>query len=389
MASSDTSSDLELRQDRRIVAYALGLLLAVGVLVFLPDLVPAATQEVAADLVHARIVSLAAPQPGAEPSATVTILEGDQAGAAVSAGLQGPSSQLELPSYHAGDEVVLSINHAPGAPTTYTVIDRWRLPLLGGLVGALLVGAAAIAGWRGLRAVVSLALTVGFTVRLLIPLLLLGWNPVALAVAFGVAVTVGGFLLTQGPSRTTLAAVLGTSAGLLVTGLLAAAVTAAAQFTAAQGSEEVITLGQLVGNRIDLSGLLLASVIFGGLGVLNDVAMGQAATVEELAALDPTLPVGALFARAMRVGVAHLAASINTLVFAYLGTALPLLVILDLQSGAFSAALNQEVVAVEVVRTLVGSLGVLAAVPLTTAMAAMWHGGRAIGTSPAASESPA
>ena len=134
-----------------------------------------------------------------------------------------------------------------------------------------------------------------------------------------------------------------------------------------------MTLGQLVGNRIDLSGLLLAAVIFGGLGVLNDVAMSQAATVEELAHVDPTLDARALYARAMNVGIAHLAATINTLVFAYLGTALPLLVILSIQVGSLGDAVNQEVIAVEVVRTLVGSLGILAAVPLTTAITAAWQ----------------
>ncbi len=374
MVSPHELADPELRRDRRIVVYGLGLILLVGFLLFLPDLVPGSARQVVSDLAHARIVSVAPVQSGAQPTATVVVVDGADAGMRVTAVLQGPSSQLQLPDYRAGDEVVLSIDHQPGAPTTYTVIDRWRLPLLGVLATAFVVAAAAIAGWRGLRAVVSLALTVGFVIRLLIPLLLLGWNPVVLAVVFGIAVTALSFMLTQGPSRTTIAALIGTSAGLLVTGILALAVTAAAQFTSAQGSDQVVTLGQLVGNRIDLSGLLLAAVIFGGLGVLNDVAMSQAATVEEIAGVDPTLRSRDLFARAMNVGVAHLAATINTLVFAYLGTALPLLVILAIQVSSFSAAINQEVIAVEVVRTLVGSLGILAAVPLTTAVAASWQG---------------
>ncbi len=374
MSSQHEPEEQELRRDRRIVLYGVGLVLLTGFLVFLPNLVPASTRQVVSDLAHARIVLVTPATNGAEPTAQVVVLDGRQAGMRVSAVLQGPSSQLQLPDYRPGDEVVLSIDHQPGSPITYTVIDRWRLPLLGGLAAAFVIAAAAIAGWRGLRAVVSLALTVGFTVRLLIPLLLLGWNPVVLAVVFGIAVTALSFLLTQGASRTTLAAVVGTSAGLLVTGILAAIVTAAAQFTSAQGSDQVVTLGQLVGNRIDLSGLLLAAVIFGGLGVLNDVAMSQAATVEEIASVDASLGPRELFGRAMNVGVAHLAATINTLVFAYLGTALPLLVILALQVSSVSVALNQEVIAVEVVRTLVGSLGILAAVPLTTAVAAAWQG---------------
>jgi uncharacterized membrane protein len=374
MAAPHQSQESQLRQDRRIVLYGLGLILLTGALLFLPNLVPSSTRQVVSELVQARIVSVEPAQSGTQPTATVVVVGGAQAGMRVNAALQGPSSQLQLPDYRPGDEVVLSIDHQPGAPITYTVVDRWRLPLLEVLAVAFVVVAAGIAGWRGLRAVVSLVLTVGFTIRLLIPLLLLGWNPVLLAVTFGIAVTALSFLLTQGASRTTLAALIGTGAGLLVTGVLAMLVTAAAQFTSAQGSEEVVTLGQLVGNRIDLSGLLLAAVIFGGLGVLNDAAMSQAATVEELAAVDPTLRPRELFTRAMNVGVAHLAATINTLVFAYLGTALPLLVILAIQVSAFSVAINQEVIAVEVVRTLVGSLGILAAVPFTTAVAAAWQG---------------
>ncbi|MGO9178259.1 MAG: YibE/F family protein [Candidatus Limnocylindrales bacterium] len=373
MASTPESQDSELRNDRRIVAYGLGMILLVGLLLFIPNLVPSSTHAVVSDLVHARIVSVAPVQAGEQPSATVVILDGSQTGARVTAVLQGPSSQLQLPDYRAGDEVVVSIDHQPGSPIAYDVVDRWRLPLLGVLAAAFVLVAAAIAGWRGLRAVVSLVLTIGFTIRLLIPLLLLGWDPVALAVVFGIAVTALSFLLTQGPTRTTLAAIIGTSSGLLITGVLAAIVTAAAQFTSAQGSEEIVTLAQLAGNRIDLSGLLLAAVIFGGLGVLNDVAMSQAATVEELAHADPTLDARALYARAMNVGVAHLAATINTLVFAYLGTALPLLVILSIQVSSLGDAVNQEVIAVEVVRTLVGSLGILAAVPLTTAITAAWQ----------------
>jgi len=227
-----------------------------------------------------------------------------------------------------------------------------------------------VAGWRGLRSLVSLALTLVLTMQLLIPLLLTGWNAVGLAVGFGVLVTVATLLLTQGASRATLAAILGTGIGLAITGALAVATTMAARFTIAQGSEQVVSLQQLAGDRIDLSGLLLAAVIFGGLGVLIDVAVTQAVTIDELLALDPTLSKRQLYSRTMRIGVAHLGATVNTLVFAYLGTALPLLVLLALQIETFSATINEEVLAVEVVRTVVGIIGILSAVPIATAIAA-------------------
>jgi uncharacterized membrane protein len=250
------------------------------------------------------------------------------------------------------------------------IVDRWRLPLLRNLVGAFAIVTILVAGWRGIRALVSLALTLVLAVKILIPALLAGWNPVGLAVSLGTVITVASLLLTQGLNRQVLAAVLGTVIGLLVTGILAVVVTAAAQFTVAQGSQEIVFLQQLTEGRIDLSGLLLAAVIFGGLGVLNDVAISQAATVDELRAVSPAMPRRELYRRTMNVGIAHLAATVNTLVFAYLGAALPLLVVLAIQVESFSLTVNEELIAVEVVRALVGSIGILLAVPATTAIAA-------------------
>jgi uncharacterized membrane protein len=266
----------------------------------------------------------------------------------------------------------VEIDTAPDGTTSMVLIDRWRLPLLEMLLGAFAVTAAAVAGWRGLRAIAALALTLVLTLRLFVPLVIRGWDPVALAIVFGILVTTLSFMLTQGINRTTLAAIAGTSLGLGVTGILAAVVTDAAHFTPAQGSDQVVYLAQLTNGSIDLSGLLLAAVIFGGLGVLNDVAITQAATVEELHFANPALTPWQLFGRTMNVGVSHLAATINTLVFAYLGTALPLVVLIVLQVSNMAATVSEEGVAVEIIRTLVGAIGVLAAVPITTAIACRW-----------------
>ncbi len=304
--------------------------------------------------------------------AIVEFLDGPYAGEEGQGIIQGPSGALELPNYRPGDEVVVEIDTLPDGTTSMILIDRWRLPLLEMLLGAFAVAAAAVAGWRGLRAVAALALTLVLVLRLFVPLVIRGWDPVSLAIVFGIVVTTLSFMLTQGLNRTTVSAIAGTTLGLGVTGLLAAIVTAAARFTPAQGSDQVVYLSQLTHGSIDLSGLLLAAVIFGGLGVLNDVAISQAATVEELHRANPTLTAWQLFGRTMNVGVSHLAATINTLVFAYLGTALPLVVVIVLQVSNISATLSEESVAVEIIRTVVGAIGVLAAVPLTTAIACRW-----------------
>ena len=357
--------------DRNIVLFGLGVLAVVALFLWLPNLAPS-YPELQSDRVRARIVALEAPTSEHAPTASVQIQAGAHAGQTVDATLEGPSGELQLPDYRPGDEVLVAVDRNDDGSLDYSVVDLYRLPLLLGLLGLFGVIAVVVAGWRGLRALVSLALTIVITVRLLVPLLLDGWDPVWLAIGLGVVVTVVSFLLTQGPTRTTLAAVIGTTIGLGLTGILAVVVTALARFTPSQGQESLIALQQVVGDRINLSGLLLAAVIFGALGVLNDVTIGQAATVEELVATDPTLSRRRLYGRAMNVGVAHLAATVNTLVFAYLGTALPLLVLLALRVQSLTASVSEELIAVEIVRALVGSIGVIATVPLTTLIACWW-----------------
>ncbi len=375
------------RTEQQILIFAVAVLGLIGLLVVLPSVVPL-RQAPTGQLVHARIVSLVAPSSGSVPSPTpaspasgaapqprqavVHFLDGPYAGLDGQGDIQGPSGSLELPDYRPGDEVVAQIDTLPDGTRTMVVVDRWRLPLFGWLLAAFAAAAIAVAGWRGLRAIVSLALTLILVLRLFVPLVLAGWDPVLLAIAFGIVVTTLSFLLTQGLNRATLSAVAGTTFGLAVTGLLAAVVNAAARFTPAQGSDHIVYLSQLAQGSVNLSGLLLAAVIFGGLGVLNDVAISQAVTVEELHDVDPGLSRWQLFTRTMNIGTAHLAATVNTLVFAYLGTALPLVVLLLLEGSNLTAAISGEDIAVEIVRTVVGAIGVVAAVPITTAIACRW-----------------
>jgi uncharacterized membrane protein len=361
--------------DRHVMVIGGGILLILALLAFIPDVTPSGSEDLVSERAHAKVESVTPATEESAPLAEIVFVDGARAGQRAEAQVEGPSGQLQLPDYQPGDEVIAAIDTDPDGNVTTAVIDRWRLPVLEWLVGGFAIVTILVAGWRGIRALVSLALTLVLAVKLLIPLLLAGWNPVGLAICLGTLITIASLLLTQGFTRATLAAVLGTAIGLAATGILAVITTQAARFTIAQGSEHMIYLQQLAGDRIDLSGLLLAAVIFGGLGVLNDVAISQAATVDELHSISPSMGRGELFSRTMNVGIAHLAATVNTLVFAYLGAALPLLVLLALQIESVGLSVNEEIVAVEIVRTLVGSIGILLAVPITTAIAA-WLAGR-------------
>jgi uncharacterized membrane protein len=357
----------------------LGGLVLLALLWLIPEPAPQTAAGESVTLAHGRVVAVAPadPETGMQ-TAQVTILDGEREGETVTADVGtgaavGPGTPATpgavAPVYTAGDEVVLQIATTPDGDFI-AISDRWRVPLLLGVMAAFSLLVVVVAGWRGVRALLALALTVGVVVKVLLPLLIQGWNPVVLAVATGSAVTLVTLLLTEGWRRSTAAAAIGTFAALLVTALIAAVVTAAAQFTVLQGSEDVGFLQGMIGMDVELGGLLLASIILGALGVLDDVTVTQAITVEELARSDPSLSRGAVAGRAMNVGRAHIAATVNTLVLAYVAASLPLLLLFALSAQPIGALASTETVAVEVIRAVVGSMGIVLAVPFTTFVAA-------------------
>ena len=354
----------------------LGGLVILGALWLLPDIGPAATADPPVRLFHARVVSIgeASPETGRQ-TASVVLLDGPRAGEEVSADVESPGPQSLSTPYVAGEEVVVQISGASDGQNGeggefVAIADHWRLPLLQWLLAGFALLVVVIGGWRGVRALIALSLTVGVVVKIVLPLLLAGWDPVTLAVAAASAVTVVTLLLTEGFRRSTLAAALGTFGALALTAGLAAVVGGAARFSLLQGNEDVAYLQGLVGASFDLGGLFLAAIIFGALGVLDDVTITQAAAVAELAATDPSASRGTLVGRAMNIGRSHIAATLNTLVLAYVAASLPLLLLFAVGRQLPATIASTELVAVEIVRTIVGSMGIVAAVPLTTLIAA-------------------
>jgi uncharacterized membrane protein len=348
----------------------IGLLL-VAALWLLPDLTPSeAIPVVGQGSDHAVIVEELASDGSGLPRFLVELDDGERIEAVVQDGSTAVPGSSNREPYEVGDEVVITQFTGPAAGDFAVIAEPWRVPLLGIVAAIFAVAVIVIGGWRGARSLVALALTLTVVVKLVVPLLLRGADPVLLAVGGGVLVTVVTLLLTEGPSRVTWSAVLGVLVALGLTAGLAAAFTAVAEFTALQGNEEIAFLIPLVGDRIDLQGILLAATVFGALGVLDDVTVTQAATVEQLHRSRPEGDRRAVVGRAMRVGRAHIAATVNTLVLAYLGASLPLLLLFALSGESTLTILNGEIVAVEVVRALVGSIGIVAAVPITTVVAA-------------------
>ena len=368
------------RVPRELIVVVLGALLVLAVLL-VPDLMPPpdeTTPPVVA--LHGRIVSVALPDPtsvdeGAPPvpTAKVLILEGARQGEVLDAQIEGPGGSQLIGDYKPGDEVVVSITRSADEAAPYVAVaDRWRVVPLGLLVGLFAVAVVAVGGWRGARALVALGLTIAIILKILLPLIIRGVPPLPLAVVTAAGITAITILLTEGRSRASLAAILGTSAALAIAGLLAAAATAAASFTYSAGSD-LAFLVTLSGSGLDLRGVLLAAMLLGAVGVLDDVTVTQAVVVEELASRS-SLRGRALFMSAHAIGRSHIGATVNTLFLAYVGAALPLLVVLLVSHPPLALVTNSEDIATEIVRTLAGSLGIVAAVPLTTFIATMLVG---------------
>ncbi|MGM0818801.1 MAG: YibE/F family protein [Actinomycetota bacterium] len=272
-------------------------------------------------------------------------------------------------TYAEGQRVRLARVEVEGGEDTWFVSDFRRGGALAALVALFVATVLAFGRFQGLRALLGLALTFVVIVGFIVPAILDGADPVAVALAGGVAIMVLTLYLAHGLGPKTTAAVVGTAGALVVTVGLGSAFVELAALTGFT-SEEARLANVEVGG-LSLQGLLLAGIIIGALGVLDDVTMSQASTVFALRRADPHAGFRRLFAEALSVGRDHVAATVNTLFLAYAGAALPLLILFTTGAVPLGEAVTSEIVAVEIVRTFVGSLGIIAAVPLTTALAAL------------------
>ncbi len=251
-------------------------------------------------------------------------------------------------------------------PWVFLDYDR-RAPLvLLALLFALVI--VVLARRRGLLALAGLAASLGVLATFVVPAILDGRPPVAVAVVGALAILLITLALAHGISAMTLAAVIGSAATLLLTALLATFAVDAVQLTGLV-SEQAVVLRAASGGVLEPQGLLLAGIVIGALGVLDDVTVSQSSTVAALRRAAPEMPARRLYAEALRVGRDHLAATVNTLALAYAGAALPVLLVFSTVGTGLGDAINREIVAQEVTALLVGSIGLACAVPLTTAIA--------------------
>jgi uncharacterized membrane protein len=305
--------------------------------------------------------------------ATVRLESGPDAGKNVHIQL-GATGALD-PDLDPGDDI--RVTEAPKPPpgaeavagTGYSLYDfERRGPML--LLAALFaVVVLVFARLRGALSLAGLAVSLAVVLLFVVPAILDGSSPLLVAVVGSLAVAFVTIPLAHGWGPKSVSALLGTAASLLLTAALALLFTDLTHLTGF--SSEEATLLRLSQSDISLEGLLFAGMVIGALGVLDDVTISQASTVLALRRANPLLGLRELFGRAMEVGRDHVSATVNTLVLAYVGAALPVLLIFSAADLSAGDVVNLELVAKEIVAMLVGSIGLIAAVPLTTGLAAL------------------
>ncbi len=267
-----------------------------------------------------------------------------------------------------GQRVLVILNQRPDGEIMVFLADRVRLTPLALLAALFVTTTLGVGRWQGLRALLGLLLSMIAIAGFILPQLLAGRNPMLITlVGMGTLMAVTLYLI-QGwnlRAHTAFLALIGSLSITAVLALIWVGLTALTGF----GSEETLYL-QATGVTLNMRGLLLAGIVIGASGVLDDVVLAQSVSVYEIAEANPSFNFREIYQRGMKIGNAHLASMVNTLVLAYASGALPLIILFALYTEPWYLTLNREFIAEEVVRTLVGSLGLLLAVPLTTAIAA-------------------
>ncbi|MCH9668929.1 MAG: YibE/F family protein [Actinomycetia bacterium] len=288
---------------------------------------------------------------------------------------RGAKTMLEFgggpgqPNLAVGDDIRISRQVDDAGATTYAFYDYERTWALTALAAVFAVVIVAVARWRGLRALVGIGVAFGVLVVFLLPALRDGAPAVPVAVVASAAILYAVIYLAHGVSLRTSAALLGTLASLLLAAALSWGAIELAHLTGLsedQNNEVAAYLG-----NVSITGLLLAGFIIGSLGVLNDVTVTQASTAFELAALGNGASRREVFVGAMRVGRDHIASTVYTLVLAYAGSALPLLLLFSVANRSLGDVLTSESVAIEIARSAVGGIALALSVPLTTGIAAL------------------
>lgn len=299
----------------------------------------------------------------------VKMLDGDYAGVPMTVEYgkyaQRPNATLLQP----GDKIFVTIDVRPDRVVFAYFTDHDRSNSLWVLFGLFTLSILWLARSKGLRSLIALGVSFWLIVGYIIPHILAGEDPIQVSLIGSALLLISTLYLTYGWNIKTHSAVISILLALFFTGVLSVIFVNSAKLSGF-GDENAMFLIQISSSVINLQGLLLGGMIIGSLGVLDDLVTSQVASAFELSHADPSSSIRKVFTSAMRIGQDHVAATVNTLVLAYTGASLPLLLLFALGKSDLSYLINVEFVSAEIVRALVGSIGLILAVPISSFISA-------------------
>jgi len=273
-----------------------------------------------------------------------------------------------LRKYQVNDKVIVIYSQDFEGNDFFYIADYIRRDSLFWLFVIFVILVAIVAKWRGITSLLGMGASFFVIFKFILPKILAGSDPIQIAIIGSLFIVPFTFYLSHGFNKKTSIAIAGTAISLIITGILANIFVNAAKLTGF-ASEEAGFLQVAGQGAINIKGLLLAGIIIGVLGILDDITIAQSAIVIQLKKANPKLKFKQLYQRAMDVGQDHISSMVNTLILIYTGAALPLLLLFINNPHPFLEIINYEIIADEIVRTLVGSIGLILAVPITTLIA--------------------
>jgi uncharacterized membrane protein len=301
----------------------------------------------------------------------ITINSGDKKGEKVTL-VNGDQPIANTIRYKQNEKIMLSETQNIDGQKEFIILDYNRHDGLGLLAIIFVAVIILVSKLKGFTAILGMLFTFLILFTYILPKIASGSNPLLIAILASLVIIPVSFYLSHGLNKKTSIAILGSFITLFITGILSVIFINISKLTGLS-SEEAGMLSVMTGSMINMKGLLLAGILIGVLGVLDDITISQSAIVEELAKTSPNLGKKELYHKAMNIGRDHIASMVNTLVLAYAGVSLPLLLLFIDNPHPTSEIINYEFIAEEIVRTLVGSIGLVLAVPITTYLAACWY----------------
>jgi len=304
----------------------------------------------------------------------IEILDGPREGESITI----ENDYLELEK---GDKFYFNYLVLIGGEEVYAVTNIDRRSSLIFFALLFVVAVIAFGGWQGFRSILALGSSFAAIFYILLPGLLHGWNPLLISFLVASGILFAAIFFTHGFNRESIVAYGGTMMAVLLTGILAIVAVNVADLSGFV-SDESVYLNFNTQGSLDFTGLLLGAILIGVLGVLDDIAVTQAAVVAELYDSNAMMGRREAYQRALRVGREHVGALVNTLILAYTGVSLPLLLYFYLSPASLGSLLNTEIFATEIIRTIVGSIGLIMTVPIVTALAVFYLKGSRSKSSP-------